>query len=49
MTLFALHVNGQSVVRLVVAASANAVIQFLSPTDRAAGYLIVAQPRTTQQ
>jgi hypothetical protein len=49
VTLFALHVNGQAAIRLILAASANAVIQFLSPADRAAGYLIVAQPRTTQQ
>ena len=47
MTLFALHVNGQAAIRLILAASANAVIQSLSPADRAAGYFY--QPTVVSQ
>lgn len=48
MTLFTVHVNGNPIVRLICAASANAVIAYLSPAERLAGYLIVARPRAAQ-
>lgn len=48
MTLYAVHVNGANVVRLICAASANAAIALLSPAERLAGYVVVSTPRPQQ-